>query len=121
MATYVKNQLYMVPLAELQPDPAQHRKYMDPVALDKLMASIGQVGNNRDNKFINIKDSKGLGVFLCVVIFILHLSLFLSNNALADMNEEIRKCAAEGDNVRRLECYDKLAEQNKPAKVAAPY
>ena len=120
MATYVKNQLYMVPLAELQPDPAQPRKYMDPVALDKLMASIGQVGNNRDNKFINIKDSKGLGVFLCVVIFILHLSLLLSNNALADMNEEIRKCAAEGDNVRRLECYDKLAEQNKPAKVAAP-
>jgi len=30
MATYVKNQLYMVPLAELQPDPTQPRKYIDP-------------------------------------------------------------------------------------------
>jgi len=32
MATYVKNQLYQVPLAEIQPDPTQPRKYMDPVA-----------------------------------------------------------------------------------------
>jgi ParB family chromosome partitioning protein len=39
MATYVKNQLYMVSLAELQP-----RKYMDPVALDELTASIKQMG-----------------------------------------------------------------------------
>ena len=44
MATYVKNQLYQVPLAELQPDPAQPRKYMDPVALDEMTASVGQVG-----------------------------------------------------------------------------
>jgi ParB family chromosome partitioning protein len=44
MATYEKNQLYMVPLAELQPDPTQPRKYMDPVALDELTASIKQMG-----------------------------------------------------------------------------
>ena len=44
MATYVKNQFYMVPLAELQPDPTQPRKYMDPVALDELTASISQMG-----------------------------------------------------------------------------
>ena len=31
MASYLPNQLYQVPLAELQPDPAQPRKYMDPV------------------------------------------------------------------------------------------
>ena len=39
MATYVKNQLYVVPLAELQPDPTQPRKYMDRVALEELTAS----------------------------------------------------------------------------------
>jgi ParB family transcriptional regulator, chromosome partitioning protein len=44
MATYVKNQLYRVPLAELQPDPMQPWKYMDPVALEELTASIKQVG-----------------------------------------------------------------------------
>ena len=44
MASYLPNQLYQVPLAELQPDPAQPRKYMDPVALDEMTASIGQVG-----------------------------------------------------------------------------
>ena len=44
MATYVKNQLYMAPLAELQPDPTQPRKYMDPVALEELTASISQMG-----------------------------------------------------------------------------
>ena len=41
MASYLPNQLYQVPLAELQPDPAQSRKYMDPVeeaeALQRLM------------------------------------------------------------------------------------
>ena len=36
MATYVPNQLYQVPLAELQPDPAQPRKYMDPAARETL-------------------------------------------------------------------------------------
>ena len=44
MATYVKNQLYMAPLAELQPDPTQPRKYMDPVALEELTASVRQMG-----------------------------------------------------------------------------
>ena len=44
MAAYVKNQLYMVPLAERQPDPTQPRKYMDPVALEELTASIKQMG-----------------------------------------------------------------------------
>ena len=44
MATYEKNQLYMVPLAELQPDPTQPRKYMDPAALGELTASIKQMG-----------------------------------------------------------------------------
>ena len=44
MANYVPNQLYQVPLAELQPDPAQPRKYMDPVALEELTASVNQVG-----------------------------------------------------------------------------
>jgi len=44
MATYVPNQLYHVPLAELQPDPAQPRKYTDPATLDEMTASVGQVG-----------------------------------------------------------------------------
>jgi ParB family transcriptional regulator, chromosome partitioning protein len=44
MATYVKNQLYSVPLAELQPDPTQPRKYMDPQALEEMTASVGQIG-----------------------------------------------------------------------------
>jgi ParB family transcriptional regulator, chromosome partitioning protein len=44
MATYAKNQLYMVPLAEVQPDPSQPRKYMDPLALDELTASVTQMG-----------------------------------------------------------------------------
>ena len=44
MATYAPNQLHSVPLAELQPDPMQPRKYMDPVALDELTASVAQMG-----------------------------------------------------------------------------
>jgi ParB family chromosome partitioning protein len=44
MTTYVKNQLYMLPLAELQPDPTQPRKYIDPVALAELTASVKQMG-----------------------------------------------------------------------------
>jgi hypothetical protein len=43
-ATYLPNQLYQVPLAEIQPDPAQPRKYIDPVALDEMTASVSQVG-----------------------------------------------------------------------------
>ena len=44
MATYAPNQLHRVPLAELQPDPAQPRKYMDPQALEELTASVRQNG-----------------------------------------------------------------------------
>ncbi len=44
MATYVPNQLYQVPLAELQPDPVQPRKYMDPVALEEMTASVSKMG-----------------------------------------------------------------------------
>lgn len=44
MATYAPNQLHRVPLAELQPDPAQPRKYMDPLALEELTASVRQNG-----------------------------------------------------------------------------
>jgi len=44
MATYAPNQLHKVPLAELQPDPMQPRKYMDPQALEELIASVRQNG-----------------------------------------------------------------------------
>jgi ParB family transcriptional regulator, chromosome partitioning protein len=40
--TYVPNQLYIIPLAEILPDPNQPRKYFDPAALDELTASIAQ-------------------------------------------------------------------------------
>ncbi|MDA8125489.1 MAG: ParB/RepB/Spo0J family partition protein [Deltaproteobacteria bacterium] len=41
---YQTSQLYQVPLAELQADPMQPRKYMDPAALDELTASVAQMG-----------------------------------------------------------------------------
>ena len=41
---YARNQLYLIPVSELQPDPDQPRKYIDPAALQELTASIGQVG-----------------------------------------------------------------------------
>jgi len=44
MAMFAPNQLHCVPLAELQPDPMQPRKYLDPQALEELTASVGQVG-----------------------------------------------------------------------------
>jgi ParB family chromosome partitioning protein len=37
---YEKGQLYQIPLTDLQADPNQPRKYMDPQALDDLAASI---------------------------------------------------------------------------------
>ena len=40
--TFVPNQLYDIPLADLQADPNQPRKYLDPVALDELTASVAQ-------------------------------------------------------------------------------
>jgi ParB family chromosome partitioning protein len=44
MATYTPNQLHTVPLAELQPDPNQPRKYLDPLALEELTASVSEHG-----------------------------------------------------------------------------
>jgi len=38
--TFVTGQLYDMPLADLQPDPNQPRKYLDPVALDEITASV---------------------------------------------------------------------------------
>ncbi len=38
--TFVPNQLYDMPLADLRPDPNQPRKYLDPVALAELTASV---------------------------------------------------------------------------------
>ncbi|MCX5856123.1 MAG: ParB/RepB/Spo0J family partition protein [Deltaproteobacteria bacterium] len=42
--SYVRNHLYFVPLADLQPDPNQPRKYLDSTALAELTASIVQHG-----------------------------------------------------------------------------
>ena len=42
--SYVRNQLYFVPLSDLQPDPNQPRKYLDATALEELTASIVQHG-----------------------------------------------------------------------------
>jgi ParB family transcriptional regulator, chromosome partitioning protein len=42
--TFVPGRLYEMPLADLQPDPNQPRKYIDPAALDELTASIKQQG-----------------------------------------------------------------------------
>ena len=41
---YTPNQLYSVPLAELQSDTNQPRKYLDPQALEELTASVVQHG-----------------------------------------------------------------------------
>ena len=41
---FIPNQLYMIPLNDLLPDPDQPRKYIDPVALDELTESIRQQG-----------------------------------------------------------------------------
>jgi ParB family chromosome partitioning protein len=42
--TFVHGRLYQMPLAELQPDPNQPRKYIDPAALDELIESVKQQG-----------------------------------------------------------------------------
>ncbi|MCK9195534.1 MAG: ParB N-terminal domain-containing protein [Syntrophales bacterium] len=45
MATkYVKGRLYKIKLAELQADPNQVRKFMDPITLNELTASIQKLG-----------------------------------------------------------------------------
>ena len=41
---YARNQLYLIPVSELQPDPDQPRKFIDPDALRELTASVSQVG-----------------------------------------------------------------------------
>ncbi len=55
---YVRNQLYLVPLALLQSDPAQPRKYLDPAALDELTASIAQHGVLEPILFREAPDTK---------------------------------------------------------------
>ena len=42
--TFVHGRLYEMPLSDLQPDPNQPRKYIDPAALDELTESIKQQG-----------------------------------------------------------------------------
>jgi ParB family transcriptional regulator, chromosome partitioning protein len=42
--SYKPKQLYAVPLADLQADPNQPRKYLDPQALEELTASVTQHG-----------------------------------------------------------------------------
>ncbi len=42
--TFVHGWLYQMPLADLQPDPNQPRKYIDPAALDELIESVKQQG-----------------------------------------------------------------------------
>ena len=39
---FVPGRLYEMPPADLQPDPNQPRKYLDPAALDKLTESFKQ-------------------------------------------------------------------------------
>jgi len=48
MATYVPNQLYQVPLAELQPDPAQPRDgpYLDPFSCSQPDGTGADVGSD---------------------------------------------------------------------------
>jgi ParB/RepB/Spo0J family partition protein len=42
--TYTKGKLYLLKIADLQPDPNQARKFMDPVAVNELAASILKLG-----------------------------------------------------------------------------
>ncbi|TRZ75640.1 MAG: ParB/RepB/Spo0J family partition protein [Deltaproteobacteria bacterium] len=42
--TYTKGKLYRLKIADLQPDPNQARKFMDPVAINELAASILKLG-----------------------------------------------------------------------------
>ncbi|MHB9099702.1 MAG: hypothetical protein ACYC5X_17995 [Syntrophales bacterium] len=44
MATYTPNRLDSVRPAELQPDPTQPWKYLDPLAFEELTTSISQIG-----------------------------------------------------------------------------
>jgi len=53
MATYAPNQLHAVPLAELQPDPTQPRKYLDPLAEDRdmIMETLTSLKNTLEEVF----------------------------------------------------------------------
>jgi hypothetical protein len=63
--SYVRNRLYFVPLSDLQPDPNQPRKYLDPTALENGNGSrnaesgepkTGKIWHENDRqcrKFIN--------------------------------------------------------------------
>ncbi|MDD5168284.1 MAG: ParB/RepB/Spo0J family partition protein [Syntrophales bacterium] len=42
--TYTKGRIYKIPLSDLQADPGQPRKFIDPVALAELTASISKLG-----------------------------------------------------------------------------
>jgi len=42
--TYTKGKLYRVKIADLQPDPNQARRFMDPIAINELAASILKLG-----------------------------------------------------------------------------
>jgi hypothetical protein len=44
MATYARNQLHSVPLAGRQAGPTQPRKYLAPLALEELTASVYEHG-----------------------------------------------------------------------------
>ena len=44
VTTYTKGKLYRLKLADLHPDPNQARKFMDPIALNELVASILKMG-----------------------------------------------------------------------------
>jgi len=44
VTTYTKGKLYRLKIADLQPDPNQARKFMDPVAINELAASIQKLG-----------------------------------------------------------------------------
>ena len=44
IATYIKGKLYKLKIADLQPDPNQARKFMDPIAMNELVASILKFG-----------------------------------------------------------------------------
>ncbi len=44
ITTYVKGRLYKLNLADLHPDPNQARRFMDPIAINELVASILKYG-----------------------------------------------------------------------------
>jgi hypothetical protein len=49
--TFVPGRLYEMPLADLQADPNQPRKYLDPQALDELTDSVKE---NKEKLFTRL-------------------------------------------------------------------